>query len=89
MYVQPELVKIKSELADSIGQRVHLKAKLGRKQIFVRDGVIESTYPNVFTVKLEIQDDIPTSDRRVSYSYTDVLTKAVELVFDEPDDSEK
>ena len=56
--VQNELVKIKLGIADNVGNKVRLKSKQGRKQIVVRDGVIESTYPSIFTVKLDIQNDI-------------------------------
>lgn len=85
MYVQKDLVKIKSSLADNVGSKVRLKAKRGRKQIIEREGVIESTYPSIFVVKLDTHNDIPTSERLVSYSYTDVLTKTVELFICEPD----
>ncbi len=89
MYVQNELVKIKAGIADNVGNKVRLKSKQGRKQIVIREGVIENTYPSIFTVKLDIQNDVPTSDRRVSYSYADVLTKSVELVIYEPTTEEK
>lgn len=82
--VQNELVKIKTNLADNVGSKVRLKAKRGRKQIIVREGVIENTYPSIFTVKLDVQNDVPTSQRTVSYSYADVLTKSVELIICEP-----
>ena len=41
-----------------------------------RVGVSERTYPNIFVVRL----DEKKSERRVSYSYSDVLTSTVELV---------
>lgn len=85
LYIQNDLVKIKSSLADNVGHKVKLKAKKGRKQIVEREGVIESTYPSIFVVKLDQHNDIPTSERLVSYSYTDVLTKTVELFICEPD----
>lgn len=85
MFVQKDLVKIKSDLADSVGQKVRLTAKKGRKQIVTREGVIESTYPSIFVVKLDTPDDLLAAERRVSYSYTDVLTKTVELVICDPE----
>lgn len=88
MYIQNDLIKIKSDLADNVGHKVRLKSKQGRKSVIVRDGVIESTYPSIFTVKLDVQNDVPSSGRRVSYSYADVLTKAVELIICEPDEVE-
>lgn len=87
MYGQNDLSKIKSSLTDSVGQKVKLTAKKGRKQIVTREGVIESTYPSIFTVKLDNESEYFTSERRVSYSYTDVLTKSVELVIYTPDDN--
>ncbi len=60
-----------------MGERIRLKANKGRKKIMEREGVLESTYPNIFIVKLN-EDDY--GERRVSYSYADLLTEAVELV---------
>lgn len=85
MYIQKELVKIKSDLSDNVGSRVRLRSKHGRKQFIVREGVIENTYPSIFIVKLDNQDNYSPVERRVSYSYADVLTKSVELVICDPD----
>ena len=74
-----DLDRIKSDLQGSVGQKVRLTAKKGRKKSIVRQGVIESTYPSIFIVKLETSEDQSFTDRRVSYSYIDVLTKSVEL----------
>ena len=88
MYGQNDLSKIKSNLADNVGNKVRLTAKKGRKQIVTREGVIENTYPSIFTVKLDNQNEFFTTERRVSYSYADVLTKSVELVIYAPDEGE-
>ncbi len=77
MIEKTDLFKIKKSLESNIGQRVQLKAKKGRKKSIIRQGVIESTYPSIFVVKLDNEQE---SIRRVSYSYTDVLTKSVELI---------
>ena len=74
LFVQNDLVKIK------------LTAKRGRKQTVTREGVIEGTYPSIFIVKLNTPDDFMASERRVSYSYTDILTRAVEVVICEPEE---
>ena len=42
--------------------------------------------PSIFTVKLDNQSEFFTSEQRVSYSYTDVLTKSVELVIYTPEE---
>lgn len=88
MYVQNDLSRIKTNLSNNVGHKVKLKAKQGRKQIIVREGGIEGIYPSIFTVKLDVHNDIPTSERRVSYSYADVLTRTVELIVCEPEEKE-
>ena len=72
-----DLFQIKRDIENCIGEKVQLKANKGRKKAFIREGVLENTYPSIFVVKFE--NDYETI-RRVSYSYTDILTKAVEIV---------
>lgn len=72
-----QLIKIRNSLERHVGDKVRLTAKIGRKNILIRKGVIDSIYPSVFTVRLA--DDNKGS--RISYSYIDVLTKAVEIQF--------
>lgn len=87
MFIQNDLTKIKSSLSDNVGHKVRLTAKKGRKQTVTREGVIESTYPSIFIVKLDPREPM-ASERRVSYSYTDVLTKTVELIICDPGETE-
>jgi len=72
-----ELFQIKRDIEGCIGEKVQLRANKGRKKSFIREGILENTYPSIFVVKFENEYD---NTRRVSYSYTDILTKAVELV---------
>lgn len=71
------LADIKKDLEAHVGVRIRLKANRGRKRVLEREGVLEGTYPNIFIVKLEEANQM---ERRVSYSYSDLLTEAVELV---------
>ena len=77
MAAKSVLGDIKRDLDLHVGQRIRLKANKGRKKVVERNGVLERTYPNIFVVKL---DEAETNERRVSFSYTDLLTEAVELV---------
>jgi len=77
MMEKGELVQIKRNIDNCIGEKVQLKANKGRKKAFIKEGILENTYPSIFIVRFE--NDYETT-RRVSYSYTDILTKAVELV---------
>lgn len=77
MIEKGDLCQVKRDIETCIGERVQLKANKGRKKAFIREGVLENSYPSIFVVKFE--NDFETI-RRVSYSYTDILTKAVEIV---------
>lgn len=71
--------QIKLDLESCIGKRVKLRANRGRKKIIEAEGIIESTYPKIFVVKLDESHSI----ERLSYTYADVLTKTVELIVDD------
>ncbi len=70
------IATIKKDIERHIGEKVTLKANGGRKKILVNDGVLESAYPSIFVIRLESD-----TQRTVTYSYSDVLTKTVQLVF--------
>lgn len=70
------LIKIRKDIENCIGRRVILRANKGRKRIVTREGTIESVHPNLFVVKVGNEYG---STRRVSYTYTDVLTGTVEV----------
>jgi uncharacterized protein Veg len=74
------LDEIKKELDLHVGERIRVKANKGRKKIDEKEGILEKTYPHIFVVKIE---EGHLSERRVSYSYTDVLTETVELILPE------
>lgn len=67
------MTEIKNDLEPFVGNRIKLKANRGRKKIVERMGVLESTYPNIFVVRL----DEKLVERRVSFSYADILTESV------------
>lgn len=73
---------IKRDLESFVGSKIRLKANRGRNRIIEREGILESIYPNIFVIKLNERK----IERRVSYSYADVLTETVELfVYDHQD----
>src|SRR6478609_12241625 len=72
------LADIKKALDTNLGKRLLLKANGGRRKTIERSGVLAETYPSVFVIELD-QDE--NSFERVSYSYADVLTETVELSF--------
>ncbi|MFW3577341.1 Veg family protein [Vagococcus fluvialis] len=79
------ILTIKEELENKIGSRIKLVAQTGRKRQTERRGILSETYPSVFIVDLD-QDE--NAFERVSYSYADILTKSVEVQFSEGEDKE-
>lgn len=78
MIGREELFQVKQEINNYVGSKVRIRANKGRKKIVIKEGVIQSTYPSIFVVKLDDTKKEKAS-RVVSYSYTDVLTHTVEL----------
>ncbi|WP_435923246.1 biofilm formation stimulator Veg [Paenibacillus sp. DYY-L-2] len=71
------LNEIKHSLEAHVGQKITLRANGGRRKTVERTGVLEETYPSVFIVKL---DEDQQTFKRVSYSYADILTESVEVM---------
>lgn len=70
------LASIKNEIDNHIGEVVTLRANNGRRKVIVSNGVIEKTYSSIFVVRLGSD-----TQRTVTYSYSDVLTKTVQIEF--------
>ena len=67
------LDKIKEEVKSFVDQRVSVKANRGRRKAVEKEGVLEKTHENVFIVRIKDHNQI----RRLSYSYSDLLTDNV------------
>jgi len=74
------LADIKRSLDLHVGKRLILKANGGRKKTVERSGILRETYHSVFVIELD-QDE--HAFERVSYSYADILTEAVEITVQE------
>jgi len=72
------LAEIKQTLESQIGEKLTLTANGGRRKTVIRTGVLTDTYPSVFVVELDQEEN---AFERVSYSYADILTEAVEISF--------
>lgn len=79
MQQQTQLEQIRESVEGFVGRKVQLTAKRGRKKRLVRRGVIERAYPSIFVVKLDSAQQ-QAQERRMTFSYTDVLTRSVEMV---------
>ena len=72
------LADIKKSLDAHLGKRLQLRANGGRKKTVECEGVLSETYHAIFVIELNQEDN---ACKRVSYSYTDILTEAVEITF--------
>jgi Uncharacterized protein conserved in bacteria len=74
---QTDVNKVRRAVVSHVGSKVKIRANRGRHKIDIAEGIISETYPSIFLVKIvnELEDSIQT----MSFSYTDVLTKDVQL----------
>ena len=72
-----DIQKVKFSLDRNIGNRVKIRANRGRHKIDITEGVISETYPSIFLV--EVENKLDDTVQTVSFSYTDVLTKDVQM----------
>ncbi|MDF2866178.1 MAG: hypothetical protein K0R72_996 [Clostridia bacterium] len=73
MVSRESLQKIKQDVDEYIGQRICVKANIGRNKCEYREGILDKTYSSTFNVV-----DANTMNN-LNYSYTDLLTNNLEL----------
>lgn len=77
MIAKEDIFKVKKQIDGYVGSKVKIRANKGRKRVVEKEGVLQNTYPSIFVVK--VQNEQQDTYRTVSYSYTDVLTNNVQL----------
>lgn len=70
------VAEIQEKLTGMVGDRVKVKANMGRTRVIERMGVIKNVHPAVFIIEV---DERRGRKSRQSYQYVDVLTGTVEL----------
>lgn len=73
MICRTDISNLKTDILEKVGQKIIVKGSLGRSRTFEKEATIEKAYPNIFVVRYE------ENNRNVTYSYTDVLTRTVEI----------
>ena len=76
MYDRNDVHHVRSDIKRIIGSKVRLETNKGRHKSVTTRGIISNAYPSIFTVQLSDGSD---TNRKLSFSYTDVLTNAVEI----------
>lgn len=67
---------IHDTLNDFVGQRLRVKANMGRSKIIESEGVLTQVHPRLFIMEIDRKRG---RTARQSYQYVDVLTGTVEL----------
>jgi uncharacterized protein Veg len=68
--------QIHDTLSDLVGQRLHVKANMGRSKIMESEGTLTQVHPQLFIMEVDRKRGRTV---RQSYQYVDVLTGMVEL----------
>lgn len=83
MIVKTDLDSCRKDIQACIGRKVMLRSNGGRKRTIVQEGILDSCYPNVFTVRCSKKD---AYQEMISYSYVDILTRVVEMAIEPESD---
>ena len=73
MICSTDILNLKTDIFEKIGQKIIVRGSLGRNKSFEKEATIEKAYPNIFTIKYI------DGARNATYSYTDILTRTVEV----------
>ena len=73
MICSTDIMNLKSDIFEKIGQKIIVKGSLGRNKSFERQATIDKVYPSIFKVKFD------EGAGNATYSYTDILTRTVEV----------
>ena len=69
--------KIREDIAKYVGHKVKLESNRKHNKSIINEGIIANVYPSIFTIEIKDGENLPA--RTVSYSYTDIFTKSVEI----------
>ena len=73
MICKKDITELKTDIGEKIGQKIIVKGSLGRSKSFEKEATIEKVYSNIFIIKYN------ENNQNVSYSYTDILTRTVDV----------
>lgn len=79
MIEKSDVQRVKNLLSQNEGKRIRLTAKRGKNREIIRFGVIKETYPSIFIVLLDSVSEFANTERKISFSYADILTKTIEI----------
>ncbi len=73
-----DVERVRLSVGSQLGSRVKVRVNKGRHKVALTEGVIKAAYPSVFTIQIDRKkSDTP---RTMSFTYTDVITKDVQMM---------
>ena len=69
---------VRNRIVNNVGKRVKVMSNRGRNRVDITEGIISETYPCLFLI--QVRDEYSEETQTISYTYSDVLTKEIELV---------
>jgi uncharacterized protein Veg len=76
LFDKNDVFYVKRDIQRIIGSKVKFETNKGRHKSVVSKGIVSNVYPSIFTIQL---NEGPDPSRKLSFSYTDVLTNTVEI----------
>ena len=76
LFDRTDVFHVRNDIQRIIGSKVRLETNKGRHKSVINKGIVSNVYPSIFTIQLS---DGPDPSRKLSFSYTDVLTNTVEI----------
>ena len=70
------ITTIHDKLAEYVGQRIKVRANMGRSKIIENEGTLMQVHPQLFIMEVDCKRGRKS---RASYQYVDVLTGVVEI----------
>lgn len=77
VYARNDVSTVRKDISQIVGSKVMLETNKGRQKALVFSGTVQNAYPSIFTVAVDASSAGPK--RTVSYNYTDILTRSVEI----------
>jgi len=76
LFERSDVMRVKDDIQKIIGSKVRVETNRGRHKTVINQGIVSSVYPSIFIIEL---NEGPNPERKISFSYTDILTNSVAI----------
>ena len=77
MMSNKDVAFVRAAVKSNLGKKVRIRFHAGKRKFHITEGILSETYPSIFLVKVGKEGEEPQT---VSYTYSDVLTKEVQMM---------